>query len=255
LTSSVSKLSEKILKDRIASFLESNSLLSSEQFGFRSRRSTLLQLLTVSHEWYEHLKSNRSLDVIFFDFKKAFDTVNHKLLAKKLNDIGVDGYAHRWIVSFLSNRRQRVIVETRSSEWTSVVSGVPQGSVLGPILFLIFINDLIPTVTQGTCSKLFADDFKLYGSQAALLQSSIDNAAVWSRRWRLLFNQQKLEHLHVSTLKDPFAPEFILEGNAIRQVDHVKDLGIITSNRLNNYDKHIGHIVIKASKRAGAILR
>ncbi len=110
-------------------------------------------------------------------------------------------------------------------------------------------------MTQGTYSKLFADDFKLYGSQPALLQSSIDNAVAWSRRWRILFNQQKLEHLHVSTLKDRSATDFALEGKVIRRVDHVKDLGIITSDKLNNYDKHVSHIVLKATKRAGAILR
>jgi hypothetical protein len=160
LTSVVCKMLESIVRNRIMRHLNENNMLSDQQYGFRNHRSTTLQLLRVLDNWSRILDEGQGLDVIYLDFRKAFDTVPHSRLAQKLKAYGIQGSALSWVVDFLRNRRQKVTINGQSSEWMDVLSGIPQGSVLGPLLFIVFINDL-PEAIQNM-SFLFADAYQSF---------------------------------------------------------------------------------------------
>ena len=153
-----------------------------------------MQLLTVMNEWTEALDDGNQIDTVYLDFRKAFDSVPNKRLIKKLEGYGIKGILLEWFKNFLNGRQQRVVINGKTSDWTNVLSGIPQGSILGPILFIIFINDLPGAV--GNVCKLFADDCKLYKnikSEADLkeLQEDIYRLCQWSKEWLLGFNFKK----------------------------------------------------------------
>ena len=183
LTSVICKVLESIIRDSLLHHMESNNLFTDQQHGFRSCRSCTTQLLEVIEDWYESIENNDCIDCIYLDFQKAFDTVPHQRLLNKMESYGIRGNIQNWTKHFLKGRSQSVRVGKNMSEKVEVKSGIPQGSVLGPILFLIFINDL-PDVVQSTV-KLFADDTKLYAPivdevSCEKLQSDLDNLADWS---------------------------------------------------------------------------
>ena len=171
--------------------LSSHKLLSDCQFGFRRNRSTVLQLLTVMEDWTEALDNNLQVDTVYLDFRKAFDSVPHKRLIKKLEKYGITGNLLKWLKNFLNERKQRVVINGKSSKWSDVLSRIPQGSILCLLLFIIYINDLV-----GSVCKLFADDCKLYRnieSEADMmeLQEDIERLCKWSRDWLLGFDIKK----------------------------------------------------------------
>ena len=183
LTSVPGKLLERLIRDILVKHMEENNLFSKAQHGFMTGRSCSTQLLELMEELTETLDSNGDVDIIYLDFKKAFDKVPHKRLLKKLWGYGIRGKVHSWIKEFLKNRSQKVVINGKCSFSAKVTSGIPQGSVLGPILFLIYINDLPEVITA--CMKLFADDAKLFGRvnslvQASTVQTSLDNAVDWA---------------------------------------------------------------------------
>ena len=158
LTSALCKLLESIIKDFIIEHLTRNNLLAEEQHGFVPNRNCITNLLTAIEYWSSSMEG-KSFDLIYTDFSKAFDSVPHARLMNKLKIMGITGEVLGWIKSFLTNRKQRVVVEGEMSSWSDVKSGIPQGSVLGPILFVAFINDL-PDCILSTCN-MFADDAKV----------------------------------------------------------------------------------------------
>ncbi len=185
---------EKIVRNWIMDHMENNNLLSAKQYGFIPGRSTTLQLLKVTEEWTKKLDEGETTDVIFMDFKKAFDSVPHRRLLEKVRSYGITGETWNWISAFLTNRRQRVTVMGEMSPWHPVRSGVPQGSVLGPVLFAIYINDLPEQVTSDLF--LFADDTKMHKTvrselEAEDLQRNLDSLQTWSDRWLLSFHPDK----------------------------------------------------------------
>ena len=186
---------ERVIRDRIMSHLLEHSLLPREQHGFVPRRSCTTNLLESADLLTKVLADRGWLDVLYLDFAKAFDTVSHRRLLVKLEAYGISGNILRWIRQFLSNRKQRVVVGDCKSQWSEVTSGVPQGSVLGPLLFVIYINDL-PEISQAIC-KLYADDTKLFSSDAAEMQRGIDNIVDWCSKWLMALNVDKCHVLHV----------------------------------------------------------
>ena len=160
LTSVPCKVLESLIRDELMQHLITYGLISDHQHGFRPRRSCSTQLVVTLDAWSKLLENSTPLDVIYLDFKKAFDSVPHKRLLCKLKGYGVSGKLYSWIETFLSGRYQQVSIGGCFSDTVPVTSGVPQGSVLGPLLFLMYVNDL-PEVVDCPI-KLFADDTKLY---------------------------------------------------------------------------------------------
>lgn len=200
LTSIACKLMETFIRDQLVNHMKTNNLLSEHQHGFLSGRSTITQLLEVLEVWTDILEKGGCIDAIYLDFMMAFDTVPHIRLLTKLDNYGVRGLALDWIRSFLQDRKQRVIVNGHASPWTDVTSGIPQGSVLGPILFVVFINDLPDVVSCGI--KLFADDSKASKQVKTLedcqsLQQDLTNLQDWADKWQMRFHPQKCKVLRV----------------------------------------------------------
>ena len=206
----------------------------------------------------DSISENKVVDVIYFDFAKAFDTVPHKRLLKKLDAYGIKGLELEWIKSFLSNRYQYVRVNDKLSKKVKVLSGVPQGSVLGPLLFVIYINDL-PEVTAAEMF-LFADDTKLVEEinnvqDAISLQQDIDAMEKWSKDWLLRFHPDKC---HVLTLGKfwniKYAHPYTIGNSILEHVDKEKDLGVIIDSGLT-FEEHICGKIKKANSIVGLIDR
>ena len=170
--------------------------LSDFQFGFIKGRSCVSQLLSVFHEIGSLLDTNTEIDVLYLDFSKAFDSINHAKLLVKLKLYGISGSLWEWFKDYLSNRKQCVVVDGTKSSITSVISGVPQGSLLGPFLFALYVNDLPDVTSVGTRTVLFADDTKCYCAQRSpqdhlMLQYDLNGLVSWSYDWDLNFNPSK----------------------------------------------------------------
>ena len=170
----VCKVLESIVRDKLMFLIESNNLFSKDQFGFRSGYSSVTQLLHVLKEWSKALDYHENIDVIYLDFRKAFYTVAHTRLANKLYAYGIRGNILNWINSFLKDRKQKVMINSEGSEWSDVLSELPQGNVLGPALFLVhvFINDLPDSITNFV--KIFADDTKVYSTISTISDSDVN---------------------------------------------------------------------------------
>jgi len=202
LTSVPGKVLESIIKDRIVCHLEQEELMGGSQHGFLRGRSCLTNLLDFFYYVFKEHDRSRAVDIVYLDFRKAFDKVPHQRLLLKVRALGIGGGVLNWIKSWLSGRRQRVVIKGAASEWAPVTSGVPQGSVLGPLLFIIYIND----IDVGIVSRLskFADDTKL-GINASdpvavgHLQRDLLRIGDWSEKWLMPFNVEKCAVLHVGS--------------------------------------------------------
>jgi hypothetical protein len=258
LTSIVCKMFEGIIRRGLIAHMDSNNLFTEHQHGFRDKRSTVTQLIEVLDNWTRALDDGKCVDVIYLDFQKAFDTVPHIRLMNKLEAYGIDGKVRQWIGSFLSNRRQRVCVNGIYSEWAAVTSGIPQGSVLGPVLFVVFINDM-PEVVSSIC-KLFADDTKVYRDinttdDNLALQDDLYHLSDWSDKWLLKFNNKKCKRMHIGGKNEKFEYKLCRDSaNAIEETLEEKDLGVIVEPDLS-FRKHISTAVNKANKIVGVIKR
>ena len=225
-----------------------------------SFRSCLLQLLEALEDWTSYLDKGDHDDIIYFDFSKAFDSVSHKRLLTKLKVYGISGKLYNWIANFLDNRRQRVVLNGCKSNWVKVTSGVPQGSALGPLLFLIFVNDL-PSQMKFCKAKMFADDIELYTTEKdnhARIQYDISKVCDWSKKWQLPLNSQKCKELQLGNRKDSAEAYFLSSHNDtetnILKVEEMKDLGVVMDSKLK-FDKHIAEISKKATGVLASIKR
>lgn len=250
LTSVPCKVLESLIKDRMVIHLERNELLSDSQHGFRAGRSCLTNLLEFYHTIFGAYDQSGSVDVVYLDFQKAFDKVPHRRLMVKVRALGIVGKVADWIEAWLSNRRQRVVSGGTPSEWSEVTSGVPQGSVLGPLLFLIYIND-IDTRIISKMSK-FADDTKL-GINAAdpeavtELRRDLARIGEWSERWQMPFNTGKCKVLHVGVRNHQ--SEYHLLGSPIISSPQELDLGVIMTSEFK-----FGAQCVAAERKAQKIL-
>ena len=264
LTCIVCKVLESIIRDHMLDHMKRNNLLNDRQYGFIAGRSTALQLIKVIDEWTEILDSGGELDVIYMDFMKAFDSVPHKRLLGKLRSNRFEGEVQGWIKAFLLGRHQRVAVRGTYSRWADVLSGIPQGSVLGPILFVIYINDLPDAVLSEV--YMFADDTKIYKQikskeDQKRLQEDLNKMQIWSSEWILKFHPEKCKVMNISRSKQTANRTYRMKSaNAdgsqhnLEVVSEEKDPGI-TIDRNLTFEKHIGGKVTKANQMMGMIRR
>ena len=203
LTCVACKLLEHIVCSHILTFLEEHSLLTPLQHGFRKAHSCETQLLITIDDFFSAYDNNIQTDVGVLDFSRAFDTVPHERLIGKLAHYGVQGQVNSWIRAFLTNRQMQVVVDGEFSSSAPVVSGVPQGTVLGPLLFLIYINDMPDVVSEGTMIRLFADDCLAYRTirseeDQQILQKDLEKLQKWTLTWGMKFNPSKCQILHLA---------------------------------------------------------
>jgi ribonuclease P/MRP protein subunit RPP40 len=250
MTSIVCKIMESILKDVIVGHLEKHELIRDSQHGFTQGRSCLTNLLEFLEEVTVNLDEGKPVDVIYLDFSKAFDKVPHQRLYRKLLAHGIGGQILEWVKNWLTGRRQKVGVNKTYSGWENVISGVPQGSVLGPLLFLIYINDL----DVGIDSKLvkFADDTKLgrgvsTEQEVEVVREDLQRIFQWSLDWQMLFNTDKCTVMHMGRNNKEVV--YKMGTNEIKVSTQEKDLGVIVDKSGKPYEQ-----CIVAVKKANGIL-
>ena len=253
LTSIPCKIMEGLIRDQCMDFLLAHDLMNSSQHGFMKNKSCATNLLEFLESVTSNLDNNVPLDLIFLDFSKAFDKVPRVRLLNKMAAHGIDGKVHRWISNWLGGRIQRVVLNGSHSTWRSVLSGVPQGSVLGPILFVIFINDIDDVVSSVSTIKKFADDTKL--GQALLtqddslnLQECLDKLTEWSNKWGMSFNVEKCKVMHVGHNNPGYT--YKMNNVELASVDQEKDIGVIMHKSLKPSKQ-----CSEAARKAAGILR
>lgn len=262
LTSLVCKMLEHVIVSSVMSFLTSESLLSNRQFGFRKGASCELLLVDLIDKIAAGLENFGQVDLLALDWEKAFDSVDHSLLILKLEKYGICSQVVEWFRAFLKSRMQFVIVDGIRSSEGSVTSGVPQGSVCGPLLFLIYINDLLENLENE--GFLFADDSGLLRPIRDIndqwsIQRDLDRIAKWCQIWRLNVNIGKCQYLRISRKKqrNMVTYNYTLEGKLIQQATSIRYLGITIDDKLS-WNQHIEEITAKALKRirfAGRIFK
>ncbi|XP_073240461.1 gamma-aminobutyric acid receptor subunit beta-1-like [Porites lutea] len=232
-------------------------VLTDCQHGFRAKRSTETQLICTIHDIASAIQSNKTIHAAILDFSKAFDKVPHRRLLKKLDYYGIRGPLHNWFESFLTQRTQSVVIEGVSSAPVVTTSGVPQGTVLGPLLFLMYINDL-PDSLNST-GRLFADDALLYGTiccdeDTADLQEDLYRLEDWQQKWKMEFNPSKCKIMCFTTKRDPPKREYVFCGQILEEVESHPYLGVVLDNKMR-WSPHIETITSRANKVLGLIKR
>ena len=263
LTCVCSKVMEAIVHASILQHLLLHDLISKHQHGFLSKRSTCTQLLDSFNDWILQLNSKACVDVIYIDFSRAFDSVVYPKLFVKLRSYGIQYELLAWIVAFLSDRSQCVSIDGVLSGYCGVTSGVPQGSVLAPLLFILYINDLAFLSDNQSVCKLFADDVKLYSSfqcdaqnnpyvSPNPLESALLKLESWALTWQLKVNISKCSVIHFG-LHNP-STTYFFNNNPLPKTSIVKDLGITYNNKLC-FEDYIGNIVSIAYCRVNLLFR
>ena len=240
LLSIFDKIIEKLMHIRLYSFLQENNILYEKQYGFRKNNSTTYALIDISEKIKESIDQKKYGCGIFIDLRKAFDTVNHEILLKKLDHVGIRGVAIEWFRSYLTNRKQFVYLNGESTALKDVTCGVPQGSVLGPLLFLIYINDL-PNISNILQFYLFADDTNIYYEDKSLknletvINKELKKLYVWLIVNRLSLNLDKTNFLIFHPYNKPLIENITLkiQKKAINEKDNIKYLGIMIDSCLN----------------------
>ena len=227
--------------------------MAEEQHGFVGGRSCVSNLLETIDAILDMIAEGAPVDVLYLDFCKAFDTVPHHRLLVKLESYGIVGSTLEIIRDFLSNRSMKVVVGGEFSQSCKVTSGVPQGSVLGPLLFLLFINDLPESVKSQV--MLFADDVKLLGNanEGQIIKSDIAMLEEWENIWLLRFNPEKCKVLHIDMNNNPMN-EYVLDNVPLTSIESECDLGVNTNTHLN-WSVNIKEAMIKANRMTAWITR
>ena len=260
----VAKIFEKIIYDQLCNYLNVNDLLTSCQSGFRSLHSTLTALLETSNNWCVNVDKGLLNGVIFIDLKKAFDTIDHEIILQKLAKYGVDQDALKWFKSYLANRLQRCNVHNHLSSTSPLNCGVPQGSIIGPLLFLIYINDLPNCLSLGS-PRMYADDTNVTFAASDMLgletqiNTELKSINLWFKANKLSLNVAKTEFMVISsrqklqTLNDKTI-NVNVEGVKINQTDHSKALGLNIDENLS-WKEHIHATSKKVASSIGALKR
>ena len=251
LTCVACRILERLVRKAIINHCLRHNIITEKQHGFVHRRSTVTQMLECLNCWSQAFENNEIVKVAYLDFKKAFDKVSHPKLLQVLENKGIRGHLLEWIRSFLANRTRAVIVNNARSTLSPVLSGVPQGSVLGPLFFILYINDLANVPLRSEI-VLFADDCKLFvkspknAIQDVCLQNDLDYISRWTRAMQLSLSVSKCQLLTINGTNDfPFK----IEGEKLTDATEVRDLGIIIDGKLK-FDAHC----VQKVKKAGSVL-
>ena len=252
------KLLEHIVCSNIMAHLDEYKLLSDRQHAFRKGHSCETQLTTVINDWAKILDNRGQVDTFILDFEKAFDTPPHELLKSKLFRYGIGGKTLKWIDSFLCFRQQRVVVNGVKSDWAPVLSGVPQGTVLGPLLFSLYINDISSDIESEI--RLFADDCVCYRAikdekDTMKLQRDIDRLGSWARKWGMRFQPVKCNMMQLTRKRiKKIHASYTLEGTNLENVESIKYLGVTITSDLR-WNTHVSNVCTKANRTLGFLRR
>ena len=257
LTSATCKILEHIIHSHIMGHFEVNEVLVDSQHGFRAKRSTETQLIVTIDDIARALDKGESIHMAILDFSKAFDKVPHERLLGKLEHYGIRNNLQGWIRDFLTNRIQRVVCEGSISSEERVLSGVPQGTVLGPLLFLSYINDLPEHIKSTT--RLFADDCLIYTSVTEekdmdILQEDLKALETWQDTWKMSFNSSKCSIMVISNKKKPPTRDYAFCGQTLRHLSSQPYLGVQLDSKLS-WVEHVGNTVAKANRTLGFLRR
>lgn len=258
LLSGVSKLQERVVFKNVYNFLHENNILYKYQSGFLPNHSTTFQLIDIYQHICQTFDNNQFSCMIFCDVSKAFDRVWHKGLIFKLKQHGINGALLNWLSDYLNNRKQKVVIKSCISSQKTVNAGVPQGSVLGPLLFLIYVNDISDSLLSLT--RLFADDTSLFYSASSLndIEGIVNHdllvLSAWAKQWLITFNPLKTEAVLYTLKHSENFPNIVLDGTAINFVTDHKHLGLTLSCN-GQWHKHIEDIISSASKINGIMRR
>ena len=259
LLSCTGKAQERVVYLHLYKYLKTNNLLTWKNSGFKELDSAINQLIHITDKIHKALEEGKEICLVFLDVSKAFDKVWHPGLLHKLRCMGIEGPLFDWFCDYLSDRKIRAVINGLSSEWRATTAGVPQGSILGPLLFLIFINDITTNIESDI--HLFADDTSLmdvvdnYAITYAKLNRDLHRLSIWAKRWLVAFNASKTVYLQISrkTLPSP-KPILRLNGQIIKEVNTHKHLGL-TFNTSLTWSDHIGNLVAKSSMCIGLLRR
>ena len=258
LLNALEKVFERIIFKHIFNFLVDTNFFTPHQSGFMPNDSTVNQLVYIYNKFCQALDDGLEIRVIFFYISKAFDKVWHRGLLLKLQKAGLHGNLLSWFSNYLSERQQRVVLPGAQSELGAITAGVPQGSILGPLLFLVYINDIVTDISNNI--NLFADDTSLFvvvnnDDDSLSLQADIDKISSWASAWLVNFNPLKSETLTISRKRNQLPmPDFTMSNVSIPKVDFHKHLGVCISNSGNWHD-HIEYISKKAWERINIMRR
>ena len=258
----LSKILEKHVHSIITQHLNLCHPISNQQWGFTAGRSTIGALLSTVHDWFKLLEEGKDICAVFLDYRKAFDSVPHRTLIEKLEGIGVNPYIIAWLSDYLTSRKQRVVVDGSMSSPTDVFSGVPQGSILGPLLFLIYIDGVTEVeLSNNSRLVLYADDVLIYSpischTDCQLLQHDINTICAWSIEQHLTLNPQKCKFMTISRKRKPTTTPFTfkLNNSPMEEVDQFKYLGVLFCHNLS-WSPHITSTCAKAKKILGLLYR
>ena len=257
----MSKIFEKLVYKQLYEYLEQNSFLNNYQYGFRARKSTTQAILNLLQYLYKNIDSGKIIFSIFLDFRKAFDSVNHKILLSKLETYGIRGVALDWFRSYLSNRSQYVCINDACSNVLKIDYSVPQGSILGPLLFLIFINDISKS-SDFFKYILYADDSTLstcineneIDSFTNSINKELNNVHLWLCANKIVINEDKTKYMIFSYSKTPTLSEIKIGNNIIPITPVTKFLGVHIDSNLK-FDSHMNIISKKLSKSIGLLYK
>ena len=260
LLSVISKVMEKVINTTLMNHLEKQSLLSPHQFGFRPGLSAADLLTSISHQWQSCINAGGAVRALAVDIAGAFDKVSHLGVLHKLRSYGIAGTLHQWLTSYLTDRTLQAVVGGATSPQFPVTAGVPQGSILGPTLFVIYVNDAAEVLPCGVVPATYADDTTLFSlipsadhaaTSCATFQTGTDALAEWGSTWRIQFEPTKSQAMTISRHRHRWPITTVsFGGQNIKETDSIKLLGV-TFDRTMSFRAHVRSVAMRAARRLG----